>query len=81
MVAENRIITYDYSLYNTANVVFKPKFMNEEELYNGYIDIYKQIYSFKNILSHMPKAKRQLYRICFLTYCTESSADYRSFCV
>lgn len=56
---EDRIISDDLSLYNTANVVFKPKGMSEKELYEGYIWIYKQIYSLKNIFKRMPKNKGQ----------------------
>ncbi len=56
---EDRIISDDLSLYNAANVVFKPKGMSEKELYEGYIWIYKQIYSLKNIFKRMPKNKGQ----------------------
>ncbi len=56
---EGRIISDNLELYNTAHVVFKPKGMTKEELYNGYIWIYKQIYSFKNIIKRIPKAKQQ----------------------
>ena len=37
MKAEGRITTDDLSLYNTANVVFKPKEMTAEELRQGYL--------------------------------------------
>jgi hypothetical protein len=40
--------------------VFKPKNMTEKQLYDGYIKIYKDIYSFKNIIRRMPKAKEQI---------------------
>lgn len=56
---EDRIVTDDLSLYNTAHVVFKPKRMTEKELYDGYLWIYAQIYSFKNIFKRMPKAGKQ----------------------
>lgn len=56
---EERIISDDLSLYNTANVVFKPKRMTEKELYDGYLWVYKQIYSLKNIFRRMPKSKGQ----------------------
>lgn len=54
-----RIIDFDYSKYNTANVVFQPKNMTAEELQQGYLKIYKDIYSFKNIIKRTPKAKNQ----------------------
>lgn len=56
---ENRIISDDLSLYNTAHVVFKPANMSSHELYNGYLWIYKQIYSLKNIYKRIPKSKNQ----------------------
>lgn len=56
---EGRILTDDLSLYNTANVVFRPLQMTEKELYDGYIRIYKQIYSWKNILRRLPENKEQ----------------------
>lgn len=54
-----RIIDFDYSKYNTANVVFQPKKMTVDELQQGYLKIYKDIYSFKNIIKRTPKAKSQ----------------------
>ena len=59
MKADGRITTDDLSLYNTANVVFKPAGMTPEELYSGYINIYKRIYSLKNIIKRLPAAKDQ----------------------
>lgn len=56
---QGRITTEDLSLYNTAHVVFEPKNMTKEELYQGYLWIYKQIYSLKNIRKRMPLAKEQ----------------------
>lgn len=58
-LANGRITDFDFSKYNTANVVFKPKNMTSEELYNGYIWIYKEIYSTKNIFKRMPKSHKQ----------------------
>ena len=52
---EGRIISDDLSRYNTAHVVFRPAQMSEQELYDGYIWIYKQIYSLKNIIKRMPE--------------------------
>ena len=58
-VTNDRITDFDFSKYNTANVVFKPQNMTAEELYNGYLWIYKQVYSIKNILKRVPKTHRQ----------------------
>lgn len=59
MASDGRITTFDYSLYNTANVVFSPANMTPEELFLGYQKIYKDIYSWKNIFRRMPRAKSQ----------------------
>ena len=56
---EGRIVSDDLSEYNTAHVVFRPAQMTEQELYDGYIWIYRQIYSLKNILKRMPEDKNQ----------------------
>ncbi len=56
---QNRITNYDFSYYNTANVVFKPQNMTAEELQEGYLWIYRKVYSFKNIMKRMPKANKQ----------------------
>lgn len=60
LVREGRILSYDLSLYNTANVVFYPKQMTEEELYDGYLWIYKEVYSIKNIIRRIPKSRNQV---------------------
>ncbi len=57
--AEGRILTDDLSLYNTANVVFQPKQMSAEQLQDGYLWMYRQIYSFRNILRRMPEKPDQ----------------------
>ncbi len=59
MKAEGRITTDDLSLYNTANVVFRPARMTAEELQNGYLWMYRQIYSFRNILRRIPQMPDQ----------------------
>lgn len=51
---EGRIIDNKLSHYNTSNVVFQPKHMTPEELRNGYLKMYKDFYSFKNILKRIP---------------------------
>lgn len=59
LLAENRIVDFNLSNYNTASVVYKPKNMTAEELYNGYLWIYKEMYTFKNIMKRLPKSKKQ----------------------
>ncbi|MBU5675704.1 B12-binding domain-containing radical SAM protein [Alkaliphilus sp. MSJ-5] len=59
LIEENRIVDFNLSNYNTAHVVYKPKNMTAEELYNGYLWIYKEVYTFKNIMKRLPKSKKQ----------------------
>ena len=59
LLNENRIVDYNLSNYNTSHVVYKPKNMTAEELYNGYLWIYREVYSFKNIIRRLPKDKKQ----------------------
>lgn len=56
---EGRILDRDLRNYNTSKVVFKPKNMTEEELLKGYLNIYNDFYSLKNILKRTPKSKEQ----------------------
>lgn len=55
LLSENRIFDKNLEHYNTSHVVFKPKNMTPEELYNGYLWMYEEFYSFKNILKRTPK--------------------------
>jgi radical SAM superfamily enzyme YgiQ (UPF0313 family) len=54
--AERRILTYDWDRYDTAHAVFQPTQMTAEELERGYIWIYREFYSWANILRRMPDA-------------------------
>lgn len=56
---QGRITDFDLSKYNTANVVYRPKNMTQEELYDGYLWIYKEVYSFINIIKRLPSSKKQ----------------------
>ncbi len=56
--SEGRIIDTDPSHYNTSHVVFRPRGMSAEELYDGYIRFYREFYSFRNIVRRMPEAPR-----------------------
>ncbi|MFL0268602.1 B12-binding domain-containing radical SAM protein [Candidatus Clostridium radicumherbarum] len=59
LIEENRIVDFNLSNYNTAHVVYQPKNITAEELYNGYLWIYKEVYTFKNIMKRLPKSKKQ----------------------
>jgi radical SAM superfamily enzyme YgiQ (UPF0313 family) len=63
---ENRIVDSNLANYNTAHVVYKPRNIAEDELNNGYLWIYKEVYKFKNIMKRLPKCKKQ--RVPFLAF-------------
>ena len=58
LLAEGRITSNDQRLYTTSNVVFRPQKLTSEQLREGYLDIYKRIYSLKNILRRFPCHQR-----------------------
>lgn len=58
LLAEERITSDDQSLYTTSEVVFFPLKMNAMQLKTGYLKIYKDIYSFRNIFRRMPRHQR-----------------------
>lgn len=70
MREEGRITDDDLSKYNTAHVVFRPRGMTADELYRGYLWIYREFYSFFNIARRMPrhKAQRKSYLLFNLFY-------------
>ncbi|AGA67591.1 Fe-S oxidoreductase [Desulfitobacterium dichloroeliminans LMG P-21439] len=67
---EGRIIDHELAKYNTAHVVFQPKGMSAAELYEGYLWIYREFYTLRNIVSRMPhhKAQRKSYFLFNLLY-------------
>ena len=60
MEEAGRITDRDLSHYDTAHVVFRPSGMTADELYNGYLGIYREVYSFRNILRRLPRSRRQI---------------------
>ena len=59
MEKAGRIIDRDLTRYNTAHVVFAPEGMTADQLYKGYLWMYRRFYSFASILRRMPKQKSQ----------------------
>jgi radical SAM superfamily enzyme YgiQ (UPF0313 family) len=60
MEDEGRILHHDWSRYNGSNVVFKPRLLSEETLFNGYSWAFREIYSYSSIAKRilMPPTKR-----------------------
>jgi radical SAM superfamily enzyme YgiQ (UPF0313 family) len=53
MVAEGRIIDDDWNHYNTHSVVFMPKLMTPERLYDGYTAALRESFTYTSILKRM----------------------------
>ena len=60
MEADGRIFDHDFSHYDTAHVVFTPRHMTPQELYDGYLRVYREVFSLKNIWKRMPLTRRQV---------------------
>ncbi len=52
--AEKRLLHRDWSLYDTAHAVFRPKHMSPEELEEGYAWIYRRLFSHTSIWRRRP---------------------------
>ena len=71
--AEGRITETDPARYNTSSVVFRPKNMSPDELLAGYLRVYDELYSWRNIMKRMPVLPRQrapflLFNIAYRKY-------------
>ncbi len=53
--AEGRILHRDWSRYDTAHVVFRPKHMTEDELARGYAWLYQRLFSHRSIWARRPE--------------------------
>ena len=54
MEAEGRLLHCDWSLYDTAHAVFRPKHMTPEELEHGYGWMYQRLFSHASIWKRRP---------------------------
>ena len=66
--AENRILTRDWSKYDTRTVVYKTRRLTPEQIKNGYDWAYKEFYSWKNILRACGNDQSLKQRISHLMY-------------
>jgi radical SAM superfamily enzyme YgiQ (UPF0313 family) len=68
LLLEGRIVDFHPPHYNTSHVVFTPKNMTAEELYQGYLWIYNQVYSFRNIIRRLPDDRKQWLPYLFFNF-------------
>lgn len=53
--AERRVLCHDWTLYDTAHVVFRPARMSPEELLLGYRGAYRELYRWGMVLARRPR--------------------------
>jgi radical SAM superfamily enzyme YgiQ (UPF0313 family) len=73
---EDRILHRDWSLYDTAHVVFRPKRMTGDELMEGYEWCYKTLFSHRSIWARRPEDWRAVPPYLAMSYLYKRSNWY-----
>ena len=68
MEAEGRLLHRDWTLYDTAHAVFRPKHMSPEELEEGYSWIYRRLFSHASIWRRRPEDWRSVAPYLVMSY-------------
>jgi radical SAM superfamily enzyme YgiQ (UPF0313 family) len=68
MEAEGRILHRDWSLYDTAHVVFRPRHMTAEQLAQGYAWCYRRLFSHRSIWRRRPSDVRAILPYLAMSY-------------
>jgi radical SAM superfamily enzyme YgiQ (UPF0313 family) len=68
MEAEGRLLHRDWSLYDTANVVFRPARMTPEQLAEGYAWCYRRLFSHASIWRRRPADARAVPAYLAMSY-------------
>lgn len=66
--AEDRILHRDWSRYDTAHVVFRPKHMRPDELERGYAWLYQRVFSHRSIWARRPDDPRAVLPYLAMAY-------------
>lgn len=74
---EDRLLHKDWSKYNTANVVFQPKNMTPEELFNGTKSVAKRFYTYPKVIKRSHKALETTKSPYYAYYVLQRSIQYR----
>jgi radical SAM superfamily enzyme YgiQ (UPF0313 family) len=64
--SESRIVDIEPAHYNTSFAVFSPNKMTRQQLRRGYLKIYRDFYSIKNIIKRLPDDRSQ--RVPYLLF-------------
>jgi radical SAM superfamily enzyme YgiQ (UPF0313 family) len=68
MASEGRLLHRDWSLYDTAHAVFRPRHMSPEELEEGYAWIYERLFSHASIWRRRPEDWRAVAPYLAMSY-------------
>lgn len=68
MESEGRLLHRDWTLYDTAHAVFRPKHMSAEELESGYAWIYRRLFSHASIWRRRPEDWRSVAPYLAMSY-------------
>ena len=68
MEREGRILHRDWSKYDTAHVVFRPKRMSERQLAQGYAWLYERLFSHASIWRRRPSDARAVPAYLAMSY-------------
>jgi radical SAM superfamily enzyme YgiQ (UPF0313 family) len=68
MEAEGRLLHRDWTKYDTANCVFRPKHMTPEELEQGYGWLYERLFSHTSIWQRRPRDWRAVAPYLAMSY-------------
>jgi radical SAM superfamily enzyme YgiQ (UPF0313 family) len=68
MEREGRLLHRDWSRYDTANVVFRPKHMTPEQLEEGYAWCYRRLFSHASIWRRRPNDARAVLPYLVMSY-------------
>ncbi len=81
MEAEGRLLHRDWSLYDTAHAVFRPKHMSPEELEQGYAWIYQRLFSHASIWRRRPEDWRAVPPYLAMSYLYKRSNRFWRFLI
>src|SRR5437763_13727634 len=81
MEAAGRLLHRDWTLYDTAHAVFRPKHMSPEELEQGYEWIYERLFSHSSIWRRRPEDWRALAPYLAMSYLYKRSNRFWHFLI
>jgi radical SAM superfamily enzyme YgiQ (UPF0313 family) len=81
MEAEGRLLHRDWTMYDTAHAVFRPKYMSPEELEQGYGWIYQRLFSHASIWRRRPEDWRSVAPYLAMSYLYKRSNRFWTFLI